>query len=1119
MDQSEGPVELELHRNAAERRLQEMARRADRYRTRPSDKDKAVLLTTIILSAPTCTFETQAELATDMWDKSGLKSWSRHFVKGGEVRKERHSVSSVVSVLKGNSAPPNGEWGPMFDVLTKRAAEALGLPGRAHELFEELGKPRATFHGCLEAAFAFAGYRALRLKPLRDAVLLTEPAFEKTPSAPTAAEPRECAAKALNLLKGEGTRIVYVQGPPFSSKRDVLKTVVRKLPGGILETRAGRRLATFAQALGAIDDETLVGNAFRFFASETPAVAELSKNLDIDGKISFIRAAAKATPVLAVFADIEDVDENAVLRRLRGGRVGDVVEAIVEGHRASRLLIGIHSKDGHVPWEGTDTKVLDLRVSSYEFHNAVDMVARPLGLGSLANESLSGVAMRLIVHLLKFPREPADLLKHRREIMDAARAKEHADERIFRVFWDHFGGWEDVILLGLIASSEDGLELKTLVKIVSALRLMKRDPDKARQTEALEKLDCSLEWLNNWRTSNDALVWRRQGNQDGPTTEEGQPRPSDTFYMREPVRRVVLARWMQSEPDLARDGMWCIAREAAHQARQQLADHGPAAADLALARNLQALHCLMASIDQSAMRPYSEMDAIPLHTLEAHVLPDLALKRSERPTAILAYRYSWNQLYRLDIEGDRHELLTTYNDPLTRLEALLPFLQPGEPWIPSAGRRLRLNDDTDPEPATALGPARVALTPSEQVDLLTRLATGALRAGRFDLVLDSVWVGERVAAEHADKIDLSQMLRLLRAEVDVGVLFGALPAATVQGFHPQPSRLDGIDEDLRFELRGLADYLERLISRLAAAAKPQTKMALFVEGKLRSRLAEVRQMCCDRVSAREQIDKVISLANGFASTPPGPFRAPITGGRGIRRHIRMVLDEDVKDELIDSVFDDDGLIWPIPRPVISQDTIRQAEELLDLNRRRAARGRLADNLGIYIDEGRIALAQGELELAAARLKHAEDTVGRGGAAFDTLLELNALQARLTIERAMALSVGLWKKSRPLQPLLQDIEDRIGAAERRLKAFDRFDGFDRLVPYASLRTLLEGMLEVLRSRALPPGKARRGSLERAKTILRDALNLMEIIDFGVYLVRTKAMLKAVEDVLRRPMKTC
>lgn len=1054
------------------------------------DNDEVVqVLRCIIHAKPGGPYAKATDLGRHMWRQYNFaKLW-----RGQEV-------DDLINVLSRRQAPPNDDYQALHEALAKIASTMLNLRDEhLSTLLAHIKIPRSTLQASLDAALDFAARSQVAFEPAIYSPLDEAPYWDTHADAshpdPVA---KGIAAEVLNQLKtNTEKRIVYVSGPHFSAKREILKAVVRQLEAGCLVRHDNARLPALAIAAESVSVELFIDRVFRFFASRVPkpATEELAKNLNMDDKIAFIEAAAQTAPVLFVVADLEVFDADATIRRLRGDRVGDVIQTVLDANQNSRLLMGVLS-DEDLPWQA-DAIRFPVKALQDELIEAIGGLTPDLArkyqailapeADPRAETTLDSLVMRLAIAVFERSRGQERLAVKVGRFVEALKSK--SPDAVFDCVWRDMTDKADRLRLGLIATSHDGLRTATFIKLLTAMRAMKGDAD---TKAALADIDDAPEALIAWARRYDRVVRLR---------DDGGPKAT-SFYFRDAIRKQVLRAWMRDHPDQSRDAFWCLAREAADQANTHILTEGAEEADYPLARNLQALQALLASIDPNAAAAAEDgLAPLGLPLAATNIVPSLAQASRERPCPRLTYIFAWRTLYKLELERGEFDIDGRLSAPTARLTALLAFLAPTRPWSDS--------ENIDQLLASlpferAMGLAARILSPGEQLELLTRLAISAYRARRFRLVLVALGLVEELERRHPD-LPVTACVRVYRLRLALGLFYCGDPLAR----DPKllPSDQPASDDESRLNLGWAIKEADRLLGRLSD--DPQ-RDSIIARGKLHMRLVALEHWAGNADAAGSRLADAKREETALFDRGYEVGRLPISAGKGVRSAVRYMLWSQARGAFKEIAFACDGLKWPTPDPERDEAAIALARLLLDANLLRARRGDAGARLNVKMDDVRLAMHLGAFDTAENEIAEAVAIANRG-AAFEALFELADLRASLAVETAM-------------RSLAEDASNQrcIEAMDKLNTALDSLRKLQRLGPLPLVDAMLryhEGQTLIVRSRTLQKDSTeRREALVDARDALNEAMETMEEAGLGLYRDRISRTHSALDSVLAAPVST-
>jgi hypothetical protein len=1048
----------------------------------PNDDEIVQILRCLIHARPGGNYAQATRLAQYVWRRFNFaRLWPRA------------TPDTLINVITGKQGVPTGGYEALHDALAIVAAAMLSLgEEQAPALLAQIRRERNDLTACLDDCFDFAARSLVAYEPTIYSPLDEAPYWE-APTAKTTTEPlaKEKANTVFcELRNNDGKRIVYVHGPPFSAKREILKAVVRRLEAKCLVRHDNTRLPALAIAAESVSVNLFVDRVFKFFASRMPAAAanELIKDLNMDNKLAFIRAAAQTAPILLIVADVESFDTDATIRRLRGDRIGDVIQTVLDANKDTRLLIGLLS-DPDLPWEA-DAISVPVHAVQDELIDAINGLAPALArkyqriltpgdADPRAATSLDSLVMRLIIAVFERSKG-SDRLTVAEGSFDAA-LKINAPNAMFDCLWRDMTTKADRLRLGLIATSHDGLRTSTFKRLLMAMGAMSVNADTA---EALTEIDQTPDALIEWARKFGCVVRLR---------DDGGP-DETSFYFRDAIRRQVLRAWMRDHPDQCRDAFWCLARETADQADRHVLNEGAEEPDYPLARNLQALKSLLASIDPRAVHEQpGASDPLKNSLSASNILPTLDIPAKVRPDACLAYMFAWRTLYKMELEKGEIDADGRLRAPTTRLSALLSFLSPTTPWTEAQGTDLSLASKSF---ADAMGLAAVVLNPAEQLDLLTRLAISAYRARRFTLVLVAIQLVEELERRHK-QLPVSAIVRVYRLRLALGFFYCGDPVLKDPSLWPDVPSGEAEEDD--FKLGWAVKVGRRLLALLPRDNNPDS---IISRGKLYMRIAAIESWRGHGGAAGLAFVSAYREERELTNQGYGPEPFPISLGKSARSVVRHLFWRAARTTSATIDFAD-GLKWPTLAPVTDEGTIALARTLLDGDRRQARRGKPGARLHVKLDEARLAMNLGAFDRSEADMSDAVRIANRG-AAFEALFELAELRI------AIASEVGMRRLA-----IDQSAASSIEIRNKMTTALDGLRKIQRLGPLPLIDALLryhEAQALLLESRALAPHSPK--SLQimvDARRAFVEALDMMNEAGIGIYTRRITQTISALDSM--------
>ncbi len=893
------------------------------------------------------------------------------------------------------------------------------------------------------------------------------------PPEPLAPDLRKCLDDLVAALRGEARHTVFLKGPNYSGKKSVIRAFVAECLNDkrrfVVDPLT--ELPVLALSLSDLTPWEFIDRVFQFFVGDNPTIDPSATTY---GVLERIRWMAGRSPACVLFAGIGPIDQNEIVRALYQDQIGEVVSAILEGDQRSRLVLSTT----------TDNPLTLARRKAAVISGSLATVSTP-DRGSIGLVTRLGSVARNVVAAAALPKASRDDLLDRLR----GRVEREQPEEIILLLLESVLGEDDRIIIGLIASSEDGLERTTLNAIVAAMRLA---PQPLSLPDPLETVLSRLA----------GLIHRRRVEVD-PRRRIGRRR-DELYYVNKGWRALVLRWWMNNRTSLARLGFWMIAREAAVQSRaiRISATHLGTAA--AIGRDLHGLTALVASIDIAKATSASIREEPESDFPEWIILPPLEITATF-PSPSLAYRYAFRVLYEDDLEGGNQRLLARYDDARLRLRALIPFFSPASPW--ESVDDWILDKDSGASVPLAL------LRPDEVLTLLESTGIAAARLQKNQVVSAAARIAERLLADPDVVVDALPVMRILRSELDSGIFIGGNP--------DRPHDPGGI--------AAVVARMERLLEEVFAphSTAPNAEVA---RGKLLARYAEALHLSGQPERALETFRAIEAMEAQLREQPGGPEQAPVLGGRGARSYLRLALDVGRRE--LWSLTNDapfvvyqDGFAQPFsPMLGPTDDWFGLAKKLESLNARRLAKARSADWIGAKIDAARLAAAGHRFTDALTFLDEALAFRFTPGSSIESLLELLSVRTRQLVDAA-ALAIACWDMpAARIAAYTQEIEhlaryvrveldphlDRGSAPGRfdtrelsgRLiaRARDSLDALRRFLkpdqiqaqPHRMFADYLEVWLDVIDTRQTDPGHDASSRAQRVAELLRNAAEKLNVV---------------------------
>lgn len=940
-------------------------------------------------------------------------------------------------------------------------------------------------------------------------------------SEPIAAWPQPLEKMASDIHgaieKADGASLVLVSGPHMSGKKTCLKFLCRKLEGE-LRLDDGATVPYLALALDELEPGEFLDTILAFYRPGDPEPSLLNRDAGLSSaaKIEEILRISKSCPACLILADLEPVENDAVLRSLHQDHVAQVLLGLFKGHSATRLILTGPATGGLAALE-REAKRRGIRSKTFEL---TDRLRVDLDTLAVVTDGEGGREVGAFTYQAA---KIADRLASERNIKGLRsihRSLERDDRAtILRTLWDNILEPYERFFLGAVASVADGLRASVLARM--ALSRFRFD---------------EAEWLSNGLTNPSQIEEVAKGLAEIVQVREVVPdlgqrgfreaSSEPLFYLDQGWRRQLQRMWFGSETDLARNCSWLIAREAAQQARVLKMRGGPSNSRSAFARDVQAFVALVASVDPSKVG--KKITADRFWALEATVLPELDENASE-PDGRTVLRYAFLRLYRDYLEGSDYRLLQELDDPDLRLRLLLPFFEPSKPWLASSERNL---SDT----LESYNFLYETFSPRELLDLLTAVALAALRLQRYGLLRAAVRLGEQLLSREKHSELYPKAVRLLRSEIDAGIYAGGnaelLPDRP--GEKSERNRQSAREDDGRHKRRGRGgprlaqtekDYTFSHVVHLiqkAEALFPATERTVdvtFARGKILARLGEAHLLAGNLDESVRAFfralyaEKKIAKLEGSASHP-----GTVMGGRGARAFVAVLMETakcKIGNKSKGIVFKS-GLRLPLP-PVVNEldNCLALARAMLAVNIRRVNALDTADRLGHRIDLALLAAVQGNYLLATDMLEQIEETPLHRGTNAELAMEMTSQRARIYMEAALLmihydngqaewpvdhwmhqLQIKLRKETAgelfdPVEVLIARAESTLSALRELVKTADA-----HFLPIGSLLRYLLATLDILKTRGLERADAVT-SLTKAQYRLEQALGHFKDSEFLRY----------------------
>jgi hypothetical protein len=843
----------------------------------------------------------------------------------------------------------------------------------------------------------------------------------------------KAAADTERFLRDmDGPRVVIISGSSYCGKKTTLRFFLSRAAGYRLKLTDETALPILAIALNDHTPDEFVDLVYRFYSAAHFSSLRIGRMAKISAaaKLERICEMAAVTPACVLLADVAPIDEDEIIRSLSRDYVGDVVLALLRGHPLTRLVLTTNGRRKHgFPWretsrlcEHTEVVTIDTKLPLV---CAGDFPQLMIGSADLLDDiKASGLTWRLAEIAMQLAKRrlggSGEQLRFQRQA--AVHLEQDDPPGLVALIWERLLSGEEHLLVGLIASSQDGLRVSVLRRMLLALRRLAASawPSPPPSPQLLFERIAELR----------ELVDSRAIHVDGPITQSGRSEQETLLSLDDAWRRLFLMQWCESDGTTSRIGHWFIAREATCQSRRLRLHDVESGSLVSFGRDVQSLHALIASVDPTAVvmgpdkanahrqdcsdappplltaaMPHENL-VEPQDNFESSILPPLEVD-APVPNARLVLRYVYLQLYRRDLEGQDYRLTTSLDDARTRLGILLPLFAPETPW-------LRVNDRSLARSFRRYGHLVAAFKPGELLELLANIAIAALRVQRFRLLSAAVRLGEEIFAEQRDAgISMMTYMRLLRAEIDAGLLLGGNPDALLPPSSETPEQASS-RRPHDVQIMDVARRIHRLLDgpfALNNREKPSIDQ-LVARGKLLGRLGEAYHVAGYLGSSRNAFQQAVDIERNLGAEPVESSLAPVLGGRGVRSRLRFLIElaHRLSWDRVWSVFTfDDDLTLPVCRRVDRESLLlREAYELHHIETRRGSRGHVTDAIGLKIDGARLAALDHDFAEALRLLDLAASTKF-ASSSIEVLFELITVRTRLLIDAAILCLVANAKR--------------------------------------------------------------------------------------------------------------
>ena len=507
----------------------------------------------------------------------------------------------------------------------------------------------------------------------------TGPSFLLPPGAAQPESLKGVADDVRDLLENpDGARTVVVEGPPQSGKKTALRFLLRELDDHHLVQEDVCRLPVLAISVDDHTAEELADIVFAFLSQSRPQRLGWDDDparIDTREKLRRIRRLAARTPACVLLADVENVEEDACIRGFLGDVVGEILLSFIEGHELTRIVLtsvgsprSVYASQARRHAGKLEVRRLPREVSL----NGVVGTPYTADLRPPRDLKVSASAVRLSQAFMSFMELRVLSLSQRERLTRQCRVflEGGRPNMIVALIHGRVLNANERLVIGLVASSQDGLRISVLHKMV--LAISKISPAWSGCLPGKPELEGLLRSL-------DILVRERMQANDPSLVAFGASERELNYSIEDPWRRLFLERWWGEDAERARVTQWLIAREAAAQARL-ICVYDPAnRARGAFGRNLQMIKALISSVDPAkAVGEGLATEPIPT-TGEEAILPPVEadapiagrqVRAEVRVPAALLPRYGGGRLQAADGRQRSHGPPGSPAAPLRATDAL-----------------------------------------------------------------------------------------------------------------------------------------------------------------------------------------------------------------------------------------------------------------------------------------------------------------------------------------------------------------------------------------------------------------------------------------------------------------
>jgi hypothetical protein len=980
------------------------------------------------------------ELGESLHVKIGPKTFFRSGPKGGRERRTGEAMywdaDTYKNIFEHYNVPPSEVAQRIRQAMSELLADAV----------QEISSCRPDVLALIERAWPTFGECAAKIlgpaAPAPSGVYTPIEGYEGRIHANIAGEPaalivrplEKTAEDALQLMRCAGKRLILVKGAALSGKKNAVRFLLHKLQRvgrkrtPVLRLPDGNQLPVFAMAVSPAEISTaeVVSEVHDFLRKAVdPVSARAEMPLSSDLKLKDITRWAKKHPACFILADVEHVQANDILRALWQDYIGEILTAVLRGDQRSRILITtstdlrsnpvvreaerLGQPVGELKIDGEITFCLDRFGDDDELEFEESRIRR-----KCTARSVTVYLARSIADLLKTRDLDIETVQRIRWTRHICLEKDDLEGLLNLVWGEILTGFERLVLT-CIAASEDGVRESVLRRMLERMQRTRGEAFPELRPDDASPVSCS-------RFA--GLVESRRARLDEAQRAKAKAGTEwETLHtVNAAWRAEVLRVALEATPEWTRLAHYLIALEAADQARV-FKTLGGCNLRQALARDIHVHAALVAAVDPCTVQARAA-DVPGCANHEALILPSCGAISGVPPGREIL-RFAYFQLYKLESEGGSHRDSTLMDDARLRLALLLPLFHPSTPWLSVDERVLASRwDEHVPSlgyrgPCTNRGPVDYqhlcrTFSRRELADLLTATAMAAIRVGRFDVVCAAARLGEEMQSwQVVDHFHVASLWRLLRAEIDVGILIGGNPDSVIaaaardkRAGWPRPVGEQDLGRAAQTRMSNVATRVRELIERTFSPHEdPARSDSLIPRGKLLARLMEIEHLSGNLELACGYLDEVARLEAELDHWEAASTRlGTILGGRGARSAIRLLLDR-ARNRVRQMVSQPapylDLLQLPMPPRLDDDDEdLLRAQALLDMNIRRAGRGKSrGEGLGNQLDKARIAAVRHDFALAFRCLREAHHSRLAPGSSIEVLLELMAVTVRILVDAA------------------------------------------------------------------------------------------------------------------------